>query len=205
MCVLSPFRMHDRGSLLSLQVLQSCPHPSYKMLTIESSPRMPRKSLKFATDNWASVMTQATEAAHGLSVVARARGCGGGGPKPCLSLSSLLILRGRGAAHEVTHGALECFTNGTHSARGLGWHLGGPLAAASSERPLSSDVAHDKTATVVSNSQAAIPMMEHAAIRATEMLHSKARASTDLNPADYCCFTGLPSSLRAIRSLPYRY
>ena len=150
------------------------------MLTVESSPRMPNKSLKFATDNWASVITQGIEAAHGLSVVARARGCGGGGSKPCQSLSSLLILRGRGAAHEVTHGALEGFTNGLHSVRGHSWHEGRVVAAASSERPLSSDVAYEKMATVVSNSQAAIPMMEHAAIRATEMLHNKVKTSAPL-------------------------
>ena len=156
-----------------LQVIHTCPHPSYKMLSIEPSPRMPRESLKFATDPWSSVLCQGMEASHGLSVLARARGCGGGGSKPCRSLASFLILRGRGASHEITHGALEGFATGLHSARGRGWHHDGVLAAASSEHPLSSQVAYEKTATVVSNSQACIPMMEHAAIRATEMLTSK--------------------------------
>ena len=38
---------------------------------------------------------------------------------------------------------------------------------------MSLEYAHDKTATIVSNCQAVVPFMEHAIIRATQMLHSK--------------------------------
>ena len=119
------------------------------------------------------MISQAVDAAHGMTVHTRARGCGGGGTKPSKSLTTMVILRGRGAKHEILNGSLAPLNQDLHSDMAHEWHMGGPVAAASCEHSLSSLRAHDKVATVVSNSQTPIPLIEHAAIRATEMLYNK--------------------------------
>lgn len=156
-------------------VLHTCPHPSYKLLTVESAPRMPLRSLEFATDTWSSVVPQVADSIHGLSARSRAQLCGGGGDRTSKALASFVVLRGRGSLQEVTLAALSSWLPGhLYQTTAAHWHPSGPVATAGCERAMSLEYAHDKTATIVSNCQAVVPFMEHAIIRATQMLHSKA-------------------------------
>jgi len=170
----APWDSANELRLLYDLVLHVCPHPAFNLLSLESTPRMPAQSLRFSTDTWGSVASQLLDAAHGTSARARALGCGGGGEGAVKALASLVVLRGRGAAHVVLEGMWSKFSEKQlYSSMGNLWQPG-CLAMATSEVPLSQNWAHDKVATVISNSQAVVPVLEHTTTRATEMLQSGA-------------------------------
>lgn len=156
-------------SLLGAPLQHLCPHPAYKLLCVRMVPQTPAASLGYTADRWTAVLRPlaqmaATDGRLEDQIDWRGTPSGSVARAASRALAAWLVLRGPGALEEPP-GPLarpDMFSR---------WVPGAPLLTSASERHVQG---HDKTATLVSNSQLVLPPMQRIVSRACALFSARA-------------------------------